>query len=214
MAQSAAPIQVPATTFAELVWPRRAGIGMAFVRGIILAVLGACLLTVSAKVQVPGPVPMTLQTLAVLALGAVLGCRLAFASVALYLAEGALGLPVFAGTPPLVAGLAYLSGPTAGFLIGFAGAAAFVGLAADRGLIHRPFAFAFILLAAEILIFGAGFLWLAFAANTAAGSSGLGAARAWSAGIQPFWLGEAIKLALGAIGFPLVFDTLSRLVRR
>ena len=214
MSQSAAPIQAPATTFAELVWPRRAGIGMAVVRGIVLAVLGACLLTVSAKVQVPGPVPMTLQTLAVLALGAVLGCRLAFASVFLYLVEGALGMPVFANTPPLAAGLAYFAGPTGGFLMGFLGATAFVGLAADRGLIHRPFAFAFILLAADMLIFGAGFLWLAFAATTAAGSSGLGAARALSVGIQPFVLGEAIKLALGAIAFPLVFDTLSRLVRR
>lgn len=214
MAESAAPIQPPAMTYADLVWPRRTGGSLAVVRGIVLAVLGACLLTLSAKVQVPGPVPMTLQTLAVLILGAVLGCRLALASVVLYLVEGALGAPVFANTPPLASGIAYFVGPTGGFLVGFAGAAAFVGLAADRGLIHRPFAFAFILLAAEVLIFLAGFLWLAFAAKMTTGASGLGPIRAFSLGVQPFFLGETIKLLLGAIGLPLVFDTLSRLVRR
>ena len=94
----------------------RAG-GPALLRGAALAFLGALVLAASAKIEVPFyPVPMTLQTLAVLTLGALFGARLAAATVALYLAEGLVGLPVFAGA---VAGPAYLAGPTGGYLVGF-----------------------------------------------------------------------------------------------
>ena len=86
-------------------------------RGAALAFLGTLVLVVSAKVEVPFyPVPMTLQTLAVLTLGALFGARLAAATVALYLGEGLIGLPVFAGA---AAGPAYLVGPTGGYLVGF-----------------------------------------------------------------------------------------------
>ena len=89
----------------------------ALLRGAALALLGTLVLVASAKVQVPFyPVPMTLQTLAVLTLGAWFGARLAAATVALYLGEGLIGLPVFAGA---AAGPAYLAGPTGGYLVGF-----------------------------------------------------------------------------------------------
>jgi biotin transport system substrate-specific component len=214
----AAPIQVsvptPATTFADLVWPARAGRSTLLLRGVILAVLGACLLTISAKIVVPGPINMTLQTLAVLTLGAVLGSRLAVASVLLYVLEGAMGLPVFTNTPPLPAGLAYLVGPTGGFLVGFAAAAAIVGIAADRGVINRRALFALVLLLAEGVILGLGCLWLAFFAQMASGTTGIGLARAFALGVQPFLLGDAIKVALAAVALPLVWDTASRLLRR
>ena len=103
----------------------------ALLSGATLAVLGTLVLAVSAKVQVPFyPVPMTLQTLAVLTLGALFGARLAAATLTLYLAEGLVGLPVFAGA---VAGPAYMVGPTGGYLLGFLLAAALVGGLAERG---------------------------------------------------------------------------------
>jgi biotin transport system substrate-specific component len=213
MAQGVVPAQAPATTFAQLVWPAGAG-RHSLVRAVVLAVLGSCLLTVSAKISVPGPIPITLQTLAVMLLGAVLGARLAVASVLLYLGEGLAGMSVFASTPPAVAGPAYLLGPSGGFLASFVGAAALVGLAADRGWIRKPLQFGAALLAAEVLILVLGWSWAAFLATRAGGEVGFGAARAFDLTIRPFLLGDAIKLALAAIAFPTVYETVSRLVRR
>ena len=211
MTESAAT--APATTFAALLWPRRSGT-TAIARAMFLAILGACLLTVSAKVQVPGPVPMTLQTLAVMAIGAALGLRLALAAVAIYLVQGALGLPVFANTPPMAPGVAYFLGPTGGFLLGFAMAAGMVGAAADRGLMERPLLFAIALTAANVVLLAIGCAWIALFAKTASGVSGLGFGRAFELGVKPFLAGNAIKLALAAIAFPLIYDSIARLVRR
>ena len=87
-----------------------------------LAVIGSLLLWASAKVKVDLPlVPITLQSLAVLGLGAAYGWRLGAATVLLSLAEGAVGLPVFAGTPAKGIGLAYMMGPTGGYLVGEVG---------------------------------------------------------------------------------------------
>ena len=97
-------------------------------RNVALAVAGSIALWVSAKVQIPFlPVPMTLQTLVVLIIGMAYGWRLGAATVALYLAQGAVGLPVFAGTPEKGIGLAYMIGPTGGYLVGFLLAAMAVG---------------------------------------------------------------------------------------
>ena len=94
----------------------------------VLAVLaGSMLLALSARVTVPfWPVPMTMQVLAVFVIGAAYGRKLALATLLAYLAEGAIGLPVFAGG----AGLAYMAGPTGGYLVGFAVAAVIAGWAA------------------------------------------------------------------------------------
>ncbi len=114
-------------TLAGTLWP--AGKAHALLRGLVLAVAGTALLTVSAKIQIPFyPVPMTMQTFVVLALGMAYGWRLGGATLLLYLAEGATGLPVFAGTPEKGIGLAYMLGGTGGYLAGFVLAAArFVG---------------------------------------------------------------------------------------
>lgn len=201
-------------TFAGLVWPAKPGVSTAWTRAVFLAVAGSCILALSAKIAVPGPVNMTLQTLAVLVLGAVLGWRLALASVLAYLAEGALGLPVFTGTPPLPAGLAYLAGPTGGFLVGFAAAAVIVGAAADRGLIRRPLAFAAVLVAADLVMLACGATWLALGARPVGAAGGIGFAKAFAVGVQPFLLGEAIKVALAAFALPAVWRGASRLLRR
>ncbi len=112
--------QLP-NTLVSAVWPARADLGgrglASGLRMALLAIVGTALLTASAKLNVPFyPVPMTMQTLVVLMLGAAYGWRLATATVVLYLVEGALGLPVFAGTPALGIGLPYMMGPTGGFL--------------------------------------------------------------------------------------------------
>jgi len=126
-----------------------------------LVVFGTLLIYVAAKINVPfWPVPMTMQTFAILVIAATYGFRLGLTTVLLYLAEGASGLPVFAGTPQEGIGIAYMMGPTGGYLVGFAGAAALVGWFAERGLDRRPVSLFGLMLASHLVIFGLGLLWL------------------------------------------------------
>lgn len=169
--------------------------GMA--RTLAAVVAGSILLALSARIQVPmWPVPMTMQTLAVLAIGMVLGARLGAATVGLYLLEGAAGMPVFAGG----GGLAYLAGPTGGFLLGFLPSAALVGWLADRG-VTRTMAGSFLAALpglAAVYVLGAG--WLAF---------WVGAENAIAGGVLPFLPGDLIKAALVALVLPAACRMLS-----
>lgn len=100
---------------------------------ILKVALAVGLLTLSAKITIPfHPVPMTMQVAAVLLLAGLGGLRFGTTSLFSYLAVGAIGLPVFAGTPEKGLGLAYMVGPTGGYLIGFLASAALVGWAVDR----------------------------------------------------------------------------------
>jgi biotin transport system substrate-specific component len=174
-----------------------------FVRYAVLAVVGSLVLTISAKVQVPFyPVPMTLQTLAVLLIGAAYGWRLGVASVGLYLMQGLMGFPVFANTPPAIAGLAYFMGPTAGFLMGFVASVALVGFAVERGAARSLPVLTGVVLLAETLVFGLGFAWLAQFATFASGAVGLGFGKAFAA-IQPFLLGDLLKSAIAVAAITL-----------
>lgn len=166
---------------------------------VLLALLGSLLIAALAQVSVPFyPVPMTLQTLAVLAVGAGLGARLGAASVLLYLAEGAVGLPVFHnGT----SGPVVLLGPTGGYLLGFVLAAALVGWFAERGADHKPARmFAAALLGGAIL-YVPGLAWLA---------AFTGAETALAVGLVPFLLGDLIKITVVALGFPAVRRLIDR----
>ena len=178
---------------------------------VALVLAGVALMVLSAKVKVPFfPVPMTLQTLCVLAIGAAYGSRLGALTVAAYVGLGLAGLPVFTNTPPLAAGPLYLLGPTGGFVAGFVPAAFLMGLAAERGFdrsVPKMFAAA---LAADALIFALGFLWLAFFAQLAGGATGLGAAAAFSKGVMPFVPGDLVKAALVALAFPAVWALVRR----
>ena len=90
------------------------------VKSLVVIILGSLILTVSAKIKIPFyPVPMTMQTFVVLLLGVSFGYKIALASVGLYLLEGIIGLPVFSNSPERGVGLAYFTGPTMGYLIGF-----------------------------------------------------------------------------------------------
>src|SRR5579862_9024378 len=119
-------------TLAAALWPAEGR--MPVVRAATLVIIGSLVLTLSAKIEVPfWPVPLTMQSLAVLVIGMAYGLRLGALAVLLYLAEGAVGLPVFAGTPERGIGLAYMVGPTGGYLLGFLLAAWVLGLLAERG---------------------------------------------------------------------------------
>lgn len=149
-------------------------------------VLGSSLLWASAKVQVPfWPVPITMQSYVVLSLGALLGWRLGAVTVAAYLIEGALGLPVFAGTPVNGIGLAYMMGTTGGYLAGYLVAVVLVGLLAERGWDRTVHGTAAALLVGELLILGFGCAWLA---------DQFGWEKALALGFGPFLLGDAFKL--------------------
>jgi len=188
-------------TLASIAWPsNKAG---ALLRNAILAVLGSALLWASAKVQIPFyPVPMTMQTFIVLALGMTYGWRLGAATVLLYLAEGAAGLPVFAGTPEKGLGLAYMFGPTGGYLIGFVLAAAVCGWLAERGWDRSVIKTAAAMAIGNLVIYVPGLLWL----GTLVGWDK--PVLAW--GLTPFLLADLTKLALAAALFPALWKLLRR----
>ena len=178
-------------------------------REVTICLAGALLLALSSKVSVPLlPVPMTLQPLAVLCIGAAYGTRLSVITMLAYLACGICGLPVFANTPPLPAGPSYLLGPTGGFLLSYIPAAAFMGRIAEMKL-DRSFATMLpCALFANAIILACGFLWLAFVANLGAGGSGIGIAAAWSKGVAPFLLGDVLKAGLAAAILPAMWSLL------
>jgi biotin transport system substrate-specific component len=185
----------PSTTLAAALWPHRAG---TLAHTLLLAVLGALLLTVSAKIKVPfWPVEMTMQPFAVVFLALAGGLRLGLAAVLLYLAQGALGLPVFTGTPEKGIGVAYMMGPTGGYLAGFALAAAVVGTLADRGFGRTHAAALVAALVGMVCIYVPGLAWLATL---------VGAQKAMTFGFWPFVLGDLVKAALVALAVPALWS--------
>lgn len=156
-------------------------------RGLGIALCGAALITLGAKVQIPfWPVPMTLHTLAVFLIAGTLGPRLGMAAMLAYLTAGALGLPVFSGSPERGIGLTYMAGPTGGYLLGYLLAAGVSGaLARGRGLIGRFLA----MLAGLALVYACGLAWLALFVP---------ASKLLAVGLLPFVAGDLLKLALAS----------------
>lgn len=175
-------------TLAKAAWPVE-GAERVF-RNVVLMLVGTLLLAISAKIQVPFyPVPMTMQTFAVLVIGMAYGWRLGGATVVLYLAEGAAGLPVFASG----AGLAYFAGPTGGYLVGFAVAATLVGWLGERGWDRGVVTTLIAMALGTAIIFGLGIAWL---------SGLIGFEKAIVAGFLPFVWGALFKIALAAAILP------------
>jgi biotin transport system substrate-specific component len=171
------------------VWPEGR-----LLRGALVVLMGSALLTATAWLRVPmWPVPMTMQTFAVLLIGASCGPRLGAATVAAYLAEAALGLPVLAGGKPLV-----LGGPTFGYLVGFLLTVIAVGWATQRGWTRRGWPTLLgALLVGQALIYLPGLAWL-----HAAWLHDLRATLA--AGLFPFLLGDTLKLLLAVASLRLL----------
>ncbi|MFP7571431.1 biotin transporter BioY [Marivita sp. S2033] len=165
----------------------------------LLALGGAAFIAAATQISVPFfPVPMTLQTLAVLIVGLSFGARLGTATLLTYLGYGALGLPVFANG---MNGLAFV-GPTAGFLFGFVLMAGLAGLAAERGLAKGVVSTAVLAIVLSVLLYVPGIAWpmgLASVTGVEAGWVGQDAGFYMSHFIAPFLIGDVVKSLLAAV---------------
>jgi len=154
-----------------------------------IALIGSIALAISSKVKIPFyPVPMTMQTLVVIMIGAAFGWKLGLATVSLYLFEGIIGLPVFSGTPEKGIGLVYFTGPTMGYLIGFLVAVFLTGkFNYSKNLISNFLKLTF----ATSFIYLLGMVWL-------------GSLIGWDKpifklGAQPFLLAEVFKILIATL---------------
>lgn len=191
-------LSIPHPTLVQTLWHGE----NAILRNMLLAIAGSLALWISAKIHFPFyPVPMTMQTFAVLVIGMAYGWRLGAATVLLYLAEGAMGLPVFSGTPDRGIGLAYMTGPTGGYLLGFVVSAATVGWLAHKGWDRNVFTTLGTMTLGTAIIFAFGVIWLGLVVG-------------WDKpifqlGLYPFLLGAAFKIVLAATVLPLVWKKLT-----
>ncbi len=175
-------------SYAELYQPRKQTTASLYNGALILTASALIAISAQLSIHLPiSPVPITGQTLAVLLLAAALGKRRGLAAVTLYLAEGAAGLPVFAGGK---AGWAVIMGPTGGYLIGFAAATFLVGDLIQRGWDRNLWRTVLAMVLGNVVIYLAGLAWLSFFVQ---GSQVL------ALGLTPFLVGDALKISLAAI---------------
>ena len=169
--------------YADLIRPVNAR--MARTYDVLLIAGFSLVIALCAQVAIPlpfTPVPLTLQTLAVLVAGGLLGSARGTAAVLAYLGEGFAGLPVFSGGR---AGVAHLLGPTGGYLVGFVLAAFLVGLLVERGAGRSWLATLAALAAGTVLVYVPGVIWL---------GAFTGMQKALALGVVPFLIGDALKL--------------------
>jgi biotin transport system substrate-specific component len=188
--QSALPIQLDSA-------PRIGGLPRTLAGKAALTIAATGFVALCAHVSVPlyfTPVPITLQTFAVVLIGLAFGPTLGAATLLLYLAEGAAGLPVF--SPQGHGGIAQLMGPTAGFLLSYPLAAAAAGGVVRAVRLYRPQFHAAVLgaFAADLIIFAMGAAWIAILLH-------LSPAAAWTLAIAPFLLGEVLKISAAAAAY-------------
>jgi biotin transport system substrate-specific component len=179
----------------------------------VLALAGSLVVAAAAQITVPmWPVPMTLQTLAVLAVGAAYGARLGAATLGLYALEGAIGLPFFAGAKSGIGDdkLAYfLPASSMGYVLGFVLAAAVVGYLVEKGWGASLVKTVAATLIGAAVLYVPGLIWLAiWAAKSMAMDAGTALSSALAWGLYPFVLGDVLKAVIagagiGAVGFGL-----------
>ncbi len=181
-------------TLAQAALPRRGWLANSLVADALLVVLGSLFVALCAQIRISlmpfSPVPITGQTLGVLLAGSLLGPRLGLAALLLYLIEGAIGLPFFAGG---AAGYTHLLGATGGYLISFPIAAALCGWLASRGWDRQLHTAVAAMALSTLVIYLIGATWLAFF---------IGVENAIAKGVVPFLIGDAIKIALAAATLP------------
>jgi biotin transport system substrate-specific component len=181
-------MSIAAVNLADRVIPRSR------VNDIVLVISGAALTALAAQIQIPMfPVPMTLQTLAVLLVAATLGASRAAISMATYLAMGAAGLPVFASAKTLSGVL-----PTTGYLIGFVAAAALIGYLANRGWTKSPLKLTLAFALGSVVIYALGVSGLMI-------TLGLTLEQALAGGVYPFLVGDLVKAAAAAALVPMAW---------
>jgi len=156
------------------------------IKSLLIIFFGSIILAISAKIKIPFyPVPMTMQTFIVLFFGISFGYKIALATVSLYLLEGIIGFPVFSNSPERGVGLAYFTGPTMGYLIGFLSACF---LASYVRIDNNHFVIFVKLVLSVLTIYIFGVLWL-------------GVVIGWDKpvfelGVMPFLLAEIFKVTL------------------
>lgn len=171
---------------------------------LALIAFGIAALAASAQIRVPmWPVPVTMQTFAVLVIGAAYGTRLGVVTLLGYLALGAAGFAVFTGGG---AGLAYMAGPTGGYLVGFAVAAGLMGWLARRGRDRTVPSTVGSLVLGNLVIYAFGLPWMAY---LFAAENGMAWVLQW--GMANFLLGDALKLALAGMLLPMAWRLAARL---
>lgn len=187
-------------TLAAALWPAADSGAGQLLRPACLALAGTLFIALCAHIKVPMvPVPMTMQTFAILVVGMAFGWRLGLATVLLYIGEGMAGLPVFtnAGASP-----AYLLGPTGGYIAGFAVAAAATGWLAERGWDRSIWTTLPAMAIGTVCILGLGVAWL---------STLIGFDTAIAAGLLPFVWGALVKIALAAAVLPGAWWVVARI---
>ena len=179
-----------------------------FAYNAMLVIGGSLLTALCAQIAIPlWPVPITGQTFAVLLVGALLGSKRGMLAMMLYAAEGAMGLPVFAG---FSGGFWHLFGPTGGYIIGFIPAAFIVGLLAERGWDRREWTTALAMTIGTLVVFAFGVPWLWAFTNFFADDSSMALNAALVAGFYPFLPGAALKIALAMVLLPLGWRLLGK----
>lgn len=171
---------------------------------LAMIVIGTGLLTIAAKIQVPvPPVSFTLQSLVVALIAGAAGWRIGVATVALYIAEGLAGLPVFSTG----GGFDYVLRPSFGFILGWLPMAYVIGRAAERGVTRNLGLSLVVMLVADAISFVFGFLWLMFVASIIVKAAGTLPTwikaddlvmTAWNGAVQPFIVWDAVKMLLAA----------------
>jgi len=190
MSQSDAPVLTPQTRTIsrEQDWTRE------YAKQAAIVIAASLFVALCARVSVPlpfTPVPLTLQNFGVLSVGLLLGSRRGFAALALYLLEGALGLPVFSPSLVLGFGVARLLGPTGGFLLAYPLVAFVAGYIYEHTSEKRRFVWAAVsALAAELLLFASGLGWLAVLTHSVT--------LALKFGLYWFVFAEVIKILMAA----------------
>jgi len=171
----------------------------AFIWKAALVLGGSLFIAMAAQITVPMvPVPMTLQTLAILIVGLTFGSRLGAATLLAYLAEGTMGLPVFANGGSTLS----LIGPTAGFLVGFVAMAWLAGLAVERGWARGFLSTAIVAVLVSALLYIPGVAWpmaVAGLLGIEGGWVGSSADTIWTDWVSPFLLGDALKAVIAAL---------------
>jgi biotin transport system substrate-specific component len=195
-------------TLAELLVPRLESRDAAIARDLVLIVGGVVFIALCAQIVIPWhPVPLTGQTFAVLLIGGLYGLWRAVVTLSAYFAIGLIGLPVFADGS---SGWDYVQGPTGGYIVGFIVAAGIVGFMAERGLDRRVVPMIGALLIATAAIYALGAWWLA-EWNLPDTGERYGWSAAYTNGVQPFILGDLVKLAAVAALLPAGWKIVEKL---